>query len=90
MRNRYRLGRRSIPETCGWWARTFIGKAERKLANPEWTSPDTDRHQALDFGSSGKSERSTDSCRYSPIAKVSQIHQFIVPQLGHQEGRGQE
>ncbi len=51
----------------------FIGSAERKLAKPEWISPDTERHHAFAFGSSGSSELLCDSWRYSPMARVSQI-----------------
>src|SRR5665213_406244 len=55
----------------GWEAFRFMGSAERRLAKPDWISPETDRHLARSAVASASRPRSgTHSWRYSAMALV--------------------
>src|SRR6185369_17236796 len=61
----------------------FIGKAERRFEKPECISPETARQCARALRSVGSNPAAGRiSCRYSPIAKVSQTVTPSCSRLG--------
>ena len=74
----------------GWRALMFIGSAERRLAKPEWISPDTDRHHALALGSVGSREPPEVLVEVLADGQGVPDHEVVVAQPRHQERRRQQ
>ncbi len=74
----------------GWCDLMFIGSAERRLAKPECTSPDTDRHHAFALGSSGRRRAAQRLVEVLADGQRVPDDEVVVAQPRHQERRGQQ